>query len=87
MPYREYENWRAFYVMYPFDDEHRYYRPAALIASVKALQPNSALKAALDWLHTQFTAQFTKHYRHANGSVNWLQIVQMNSGTACLFSL
>jgi len=50
MPYSEYENWRAFYVMYPFDDRHRYYRPAALIASVNAMQPNSALKAALDWL-------------------------------------
>jgi len=50
MPHSEYENWRKFYLMYPFDDMHRYYRPAALLASINTMQPNRALKETLDWL-------------------------------------
>jgi len=50
MPYSEYENWRAFYLMYPFDDVHRYYRPAALLASMQATDKRRALNAALDFL-------------------------------------
>jgi len=50
MPYSEYENWRKFYLIHPFDDFHRYYRPAALLASLHATQQNTALKAALDFL-------------------------------------
>lgn len=33
MPKREIEAWREFYQLYPFDDFHRFHRPAALIAS------------------------------------------------------
>gem|GEM_PF-1123382 len=50
MPYSEYENWRKYYLIYPFDDAHRYYRPAALLASMQATQPDRALKAALEFL-------------------------------------
>lgn len=32
MPQSEFEAWRAFYRMYPFDDYHRFHRPAALVA-------------------------------------------------------
>jgi hypothetical protein len=28
----EFESWRAFYRLFPFDDEHRYYRPAAMVS-------------------------------------------------------
>lgn len=33
MPNDEFEAWRQFYVLYPFDDLHRYHRPAALVAA------------------------------------------------------
>ncbi len=32
MTQREFESWKKFYQMRPFDDLHRYHRPAALIA-------------------------------------------------------
>lgn len=34
MPQRELQGWREFFVLYPFDDRHRYHKPAALIAAV-----------------------------------------------------
>jgi hypothetical protein len=33
MPPQEIDEWRAFYVRWPFDDLHRYHRPAALVAA------------------------------------------------------
>lgn len=30
----EYERWRQYYLDAPFDDAHRYYRPAALVATM-----------------------------------------------------
>ncbi|WP_457810496.1 phage tail assembly protein T [Variovorax atrisoli] len=35
----EFERWVAFYRSHPFDDHHRYHRPAALIAHSIAGQP------------------------------------------------
>lgn len=32
MTQREYEAWIAYYRLFPFDDRHRFHRPAALIA-------------------------------------------------------
>lgn len=32
MPRREFEDWREFYRLFPFDDFHRFYRPAAMTA-------------------------------------------------------
>lgn len=29
----EFQAWKAFYAMYPFDDLHRYHRPAAMVAA------------------------------------------------------
>lgn len=29
----EFAAWKAFFVMYPFDDAHRYHRPAAAMAA------------------------------------------------------
>jgi hypothetical protein len=28
----EFEDWRQFYLQFPFDDLHRYHRPAALVS-------------------------------------------------------
>lgn len=33
MPQRELQGWREFFVLYPFDDRHRYHIPAAMIAA------------------------------------------------------
>ncbi len=47
MSQAEYESWLEFYRSYPFDDVHRYYRPAALGAW--ALR-GGEIKPLLDWL-------------------------------------
>jgi len=46
MPADEFQRWREFYTLFPFDDLHRYHRPAALIASRRA--PD--VQESLDWL-------------------------------------
>lgn len=46
----ELQGWREFYRLYPFDDYHRFHRPAALIASADAKDRASAVNAHLDWL-------------------------------------
>lgn len=33
MPADEYRAWADFFVLYPFDDFHRYHRPAALVSA------------------------------------------------------
>lgn len=33
MTAEEFDEWRVYYVQHPFDDLHRYHRPAALIGS------------------------------------------------------
>ena len=33
MPQREFQQWIAYFRAYPFDDFHRYHRPAALIST------------------------------------------------------
>jgi len=53
----------------------------------EARQRNDEFEETFARLHTQFTAQFTQHYCHTNGSVNWSQIVQMNSCAKQLFVL
>lgn len=52
MTVAEFESWREFYQRYPFDDYHRFYRPAALGFS-SAFSPENrtgAVLDALDWL-------------------------------------
>ena len=46
MTQREYNGWIEFYKLYPFDDLHRYQRPAALISS----SMSGDLEKKLDWL-------------------------------------
>lgn len=46
MTQSEYLRWIEFYRLYPFDDFHRLYRPAALVASAFG----GELQPRLDWL-------------------------------------
>lgn len=46
----EIEFWRVFFDLYPFDDLHRYHRPAAKIYSASMKDPEAAFTAALDHL-------------------------------------
>lgn len=43
----EFERWAEFYRANPFDDAHRYHRPAALIAARLGLD----LQSSMDFLH------------------------------------
>jgi len=47
MSERELRSWQRFYEESPFDDMHRYHRPAALLAQV---QVGGDFAARLDWL-------------------------------------
>jgi hypothetical protein len=43
----EFQSWRVFYSMFPFDDLHRFHRPAALIALSMS---GGEISDKLDWL-------------------------------------
>lgn len=47
IPEPEFQGWREFYRLYPFDDMHRFHRPAALVAGSLG---GGELKDRLDWL-------------------------------------
>jgi hypothetical protein len=51
MSQAEFERWFAFYQMHPFDDLHRYHRPAALIARTMA---GGDIGEMLEWLHPNY---------------------------------
>jgi len=47
----ELSTWREFYVLFPFDDLHRYHRPAALVAGTMGQSDTQRrVDAALRWL-------------------------------------
>lgn len=46
MTQAEFQRWVSFYELYPFDDQHRYHRPAALVAS----RMGGEVQTMLDWL-------------------------------------
>lgn len=48
MTQAEFESWQEFYAMSPFDDLHRYHRPAALIATSMA---GGDVSDRIEWLH------------------------------------
>lgn len=56
LPQAELDDWREYYRLYPFDDHHRYHRPAALIASnvggimSSNYDMNAALRSNLEFL-------------------------------------
>lgn len=43
----EFQRWMAFYTLFPFDDFHRFHRPAALIATSFT---GGEIAAKLEWL-------------------------------------
>lgn len=47
MTQAEFEGWQEFYVRYPFDDFHRFHRPAALVSVALA---GGEIQPRLDWL-------------------------------------
>lgn len=48
MSQREFRDWITFYRAHPFDDFHRYHRPAALISKSMS---GGDIQELLDWLH------------------------------------
>lgn len=46
----EFLAWLEFYRLFPFDDRHRYHRPAALISTALG---GGDLQARLDWLEPE----------------------------------
>lgn len=46
----ELDAWREFYRLYPFDDYHRFHRPAALVSLSLGGGADTALRDRLDWL-------------------------------------
>lgn len=54
MPQTEFLSWVEFYKLYPFDDFHRYHRPAALVS---ASLGGGELQQRLDWLQPDPTTE------------------------------
>ena len=52
MSQAEFSRWISFYQMHPFDDMHRYHRPAAFIARSMA---GGELSQMLKWLHPDYS--------------------------------
>ncbi len=50
MSHAEFLSWADFYRRWPFDDFHRFHRPAALIAHSMGGGGQEALRQRLDWL-------------------------------------
>lgn len=47
MPESEFLAWRDFYIAFPFDDFHRYHRPAALVSHAMS---GGDMRDLLEWL-------------------------------------
>lgn len=52
MSQAEFERWFDFYQMHPFDDLHRFHRPAALIS--KSMN-GADIENLIEWLHPQYS--------------------------------
>lgn len=50
MTQAEFMSWGEFYRRWPFDDLHRYYRPAALVAHSLGGGDADAMRQRLEWL-------------------------------------
>lgn len=46
----EFARWQEFYQRWPFDDFHRFHRPAALVAGAFGGNSEASLRARLEWL-------------------------------------
>jgi len=49
MTHAEFVAWIEFYKLYPFDDYHRFYRPAALISATMG----GKVEKSLEWLQPE----------------------------------
>lgn len=54
MTLAEFTAWQVFFVKYPFDDYHRFHRPAALVAQ---LAGGGSLLDKLEWLQPEHADQ------------------------------
>lgn len=50
MTQKEFQGWIEFYRAYPFDDLHRYHRPAALISTSMA---GGEIRDKIEWLQPE----------------------------------
>ncbi|VVE68871.1 hypothetical protein PAN31117_03104 [Pandoraea anapnoica] len=59
---QEFQRWAEFYQAWPFDDYHRFHRPAALIAGAMASgdDPEDTMRKRLEWLQPS-AAEKPKH--------------------------
>lgn len=51
MSQAEFQRWFDFYKMHPFDDLHRFHRPAALVAKSMS---GGDIENMIEWLHPQY---------------------------------
>jgi hypothetical protein len=54
MPQPEFLEWMAFYRLWPFDDFHRFHRPAAMVANAAA--GGGDMTSRLEWLQPDVRA-------------------------------
>lgn len=62
----EFRRWREYYRLYPFDDRHRYHRPAALIAGASRADMQRAFADFIEFLEPDPS---TAHYSSADMSI------------------
>ena len=55
----EFERWYDFYQMNPFDDLHRFHRPAALIARS---MNGAEIQPMIEWLHPDYSNSLDSEY-------------------------
>lgn len=63
MSQAEFERWFFFYQMHPFDDLHRFHRPAALVASSMC---GEDIEKLVEWLHPHYGKQEETEYSDAD---------------------
>ena len=59
----EFERWYDFYQMNPFDDLHRFHRPAALIARS---MNGAEIQPMIEWLHPDYSEHGNTEYSEAD---------------------
>lgn len=59
MSQAEFSRWISFYKMHPFDDMHRYHRPAAFIARSMA---GGDIMQMIEWLHPDYSLADNTEY-------------------------
>ena len=63
MAYTEFQQWFAFYQTSPFDELHRYHRPAALISRSMA---GGDINQMIEWLHPDYSEHGNTEYSEAD---------------------